>query len=327
MIELITPDSAAVAMDSLSTASTVVQTAADSVSAAIQNHLNEATLDSIFSAIREYTGQTASHTEKSFLWDQVCVLGLVSLAASVYTIRSIFTQERLTPDAYRALLYDLVRHLYRNKICTLAMWTKYNFYQKQNEKYYPSDEHYMKLQIPGSDIRPDQYSYHKTRWGEAHELELLFRNYNVEIEVALNHIKDDSVDEETKQRDFRTLYFKTGYLSKRIVDFIEPEKKGKWFKEEVPAEEEAFAKVKESFEKNIKANPDKSKYGEMFEEELKKLLDSEENRVDSFAAIFKANPENEKRFHEYLYLDAFIECGRNSMDEEKIHMIHKVNTK
>jgi hypothetical protein len=376
MIELIISGSATVVMDSLSTVLAVVQSAADSVSTTIQNYLGEVTVDSVLTAIRQFTGETASHTERSFVWDQVCLLGLVSLGASFLTIVSIWRQERLTPTAYRALLYDLVRHLYRNKIVTLAMWTKYNFYKSQGEKYYPSDEHYLKLKIPGSDIRPDQFSHRKTRWGEAHELELLFRNYNVEIEAALIHIKDDSVDDETKECDFRTLDFKTGFLSKHIVDFIEKErvetgldrkvnwlykkvkwlcrkikwfgkrenrfrkgarwldkkvewvdKKINWFYDDVSAEEEAFATIKKRFERSMAANPDKSKYENKFGEELRWLLDFKENRIDSFASIFNANSENEKKFREYLYLDTLLECGRNTIGDEIIHMIRRVNTK
>jgi hypothetical protein len=334
MIELITPDSAAVAMDSLSTASTVAQTAADSVSAAIQNHLNEATLDSVFAAIQNYTGQTASHTERSFWLDQLCIIGVISMIASILTVLSIITQERLTPWAYRALLYDLVRHLYRNKICTLSMWAKYNYYKKKGEEYYPSDEHYLKLQIPSTDIRSNQYNHRNGRRRKIHEIELLFRNYNLEVEVAMSHIKDDSVDETVKQNDFKNLFAKTGSLSMRIVDFLATGKF--WFTPKRRIYRKAFMMIKNSSEDTANLNPNASLYGTTFQSEIEDLYQYDKDRANNVVALFESKPDPKSapgtlsevdQFYEYLKADTIIECGDNTPGEEKIHMIRKVNTK
>lgn len=270
-------------------------------------------IDTLLTAIQDYTGQTASHTAHSFWLDQLCFLGILSL---LFTVYSIAAKDLLWPWAYRSMLYDLIRHLYRNRICTLAIWAKYNSL-KGEERVYPSDEHYLKMRVPNESFQSSKYNLCSKRLGDINEIELLFRNYNVEIEVALSHIKDDSVDEDTKQRDFETLYFKTGLLSKKLVNLMISRKV-------FPTKSHIRSKTFKRIEKKHKENTNTDHKGLELncEEELKKIFNSYDSKEDIFVSIF--NKDDQKKFTEYLWADAVIECGNNSSGGEKIHMIKKV---
>jgi hypothetical protein len=281
-----------------------------------------ALIDSDLSSLQNYASDIAQNTSHSFWFDQLCLLGIFSAVAAICTVISIMMQEKLWPWTYSAMLYDTIRHLYRNRVCTLAMWAKYNYYHNQGKaKYFPAEEHYYKLKIPPEDIRANQYSMHirpKTL-EDIHNLEVLFRNYNVEIDVALMHIKDDTIDEETKQRDFQTLFFKTAYLAKKIVELRCSRK----FAKKSKVLNKAFDKIETKYLRNQSENSDPRLHGMEFEKEIQAIYDIDRNRSNNFAAIF-ATEEQGEQYYTYLYDDVLIECGKNSIGEDKIHMIKKV---
>jgi hypothetical protein len=281
-----------------------------------------AAVDSLLTAIQGYTGQTASHTAYNFWSDGVCLIGIVSLFCTVF---SFAAKETLGPKTYRAMLYDLIRHLYRNRICTLAIWAKYKQAEKLHEKLYPSDEHYLKMLIPDKSLH-NSYNFCSKRWEAINKLEIQFRNYNIEVEVALNHIKDDSIDDKTKMRDFQTLYFKTGFLSEQITELMIPKKKWWQFRYKSrirKIRDDAFNKIKENHENNVKEYTKEQLSDSVYKSELDEIYKSYEGKKDKFESIFNDDTQREK-FRKYLREDVVVECGNNSSGGEKIHMIKKI---
>lgn len=276
-----------------------------------------AAVDSLLTAIQGYTGQTASHTAYNFWLDGVCFIAIVSLFCTVFSFAAKGT---LGPKTYRAMLYDLIRHLYRNRICTLAIWAKYKRAKKLHEKLYPSDEHYLKMLIPDKSLH-NSYNFCSKRWEAINRLEIQFRNYNIEVEVALNHIKDDSIDDETKMRDFQTLYFKTGFLSEQITELLISRKFILPTKSHI--RKKAFNKIKENHENNVKEYTKEQLNDSVYKSELDEIYKSYEGKKDKFESIFNDDTQREK-FRKYLREDVVVECGNNSSGEEKIHMIKKI---
>lgn len=125
--------------------------------------------------------------------------------------------KKLSRDAQRKLLNDLLRHLYRNYVITYTMRTKMKDIEYAG---YPSEEHFEKLKVPMENIHLDAFYGEDDKFERMHVLYLNLRNYNEEISVALKHIIDSSVKPETKDEDFDTLEFKASYLTGKIIDTI-----------------------------------------------------------------------------------------------------------
>lgn len=125
--------------------------------------------------------------------------------------------KKLSQDAQRHLLNELLRHLYRNYVITYTMRTK-----MKDIKYngYPSEEHFEKLKVPMENIHLDAFYGEDNQFQRMHVLYLNLRNYNEEIEVAMKHVVDPKIKPETKDEDFDTLEFKVSYLTGKIIDTI-----------------------------------------------------------------------------------------------------------
>lgn len=149
------------------------------------------------------------------------IIALLSAFISWWTYREQKETQRNTKkpsqDAQRALLNDLLRHLYRNFVITYTMRTKM---KDIDYKGYPSEEHFSKLKIPMENIHLDAFYGEDAKFQKMHELFLHLRNYNEEIDVALKHIIDPFVKRETKDEDFDLLEFKVFYLTEKIIDTI-----------------------------------------------------------------------------------------------------------
>ena len=117
---------------------------------------------------------------------------------------------------------DLTRHLYRNLVCTSAAIARYN--NKDNKlpnrvdedtkrESYPSESNFIKLKTMPEDvilnIDVDERTYSKL-----HELKVLLRNYNIEIDVACNHVSNGIIQSKLLEQDFDNLLFKPLHLVK-----------------------------------------------------------------------------------------------------------------
>ena len=240
-------------------------------------------------------------------------------------------KDRIDKECQYLLLRDIIRHLYRNKVCTLAMLMKF----RKNPSQYPSEEHFLKLQLLPKDLYLEQFYKDPSKFDLLHELELKFRNYNKEIEVAMKHISDPNLDEATKIRDFGTLCFKPDYLSLEVLKVVnriwtsqgvfgkQTEEEWDLLSEKEQNERELSTKNAENFKhlihKEQKKNRSKNSKLDSWGEADSSLLD-EDMATDKFYTPLFAKDEGYKK---RLWEDVCIECGRNSKEKEKIHMIER----
>ena len=173
----------------------------------------------------ELMGDIAENTTPNFLHDDFNLLVLLSLVVAilslVYAIATYTAQKKtegntkkLSRDAQRSLLNDLIRHMYRNLIIGYAIHTKLD---ETLWKTYPSEEHLIKLKIPLENIHLDVFYGDDNAFRAMHELYLNMRNYNEEIDVVLAHFSSAAIDEKTLKRDMGTLEFKAFYIVERII--------------------------------------------------------------------------------------------------------------
>lgn len=152
---------------------------------------------------------------------------IVACFSAVYDFRG-FRESKRTADNVARISYevqlaqfnDLIRHLYRNIICTLAFTRK--MLNTTKHVMYPSEEHLLKLKVlPEDFLHLDKYNDNNSVYQEMHELKLLFRNYDIEIDTAMAHLKDGKISIATLRNDLDTLTFKPLYLIKRILEVTE----------------------------------------------------------------------------------------------------------
>lgn len=159
-------------------------------------------------------------------------IALLSLAVAAITLYAQSKTEKHTQNAPISVqigqFKDMTRHLYRNLVCTSAAIARYkNSDNKFSEesgptgkyKAYPSESHFVKLKAMPDDVILD-IDANKATYKELHELKVLLRNYNVEIDVASNHISNPVVWKEAIEQDFNNLLFKPLHL---VKEAFEPE--------------------------------------------------------------------------------------------------------
>ena len=123
---------------------------------------------------------------------------------------------RVTEDVQIAQFDDLIRHFYRNLICSLAISTRQ--ISEKGHTGYVSESHMLKLKtLPEDIIHLDKYNTDKNLYSKMHEVKLLLRNYDTEVDVALMHFKDRTLNSSFLKDDFDNLLFKPMYFISRIV--------------------------------------------------------------------------------------------------------------
>ena len=272
--------------------------------------------DNLLGEIVNEARKIETNMHADWLQDGINAIALLSLGIAIWslyytreTVKSIRNEadkDRIDNECQKELFRDIIRHLYRNKVCTLAMQAKL---MKESWNGYPSDEHFLKLQLLPSDIHLEQYYKDVKRFKRLHNIELLLRNYNTEIEVAQKHISDKGIDEETKKRDFNTLNLKPGLLTVRIVEAMN-DIWGNDFR--MDAEDI----IKGAYQDNIKKN-DESK-GNHWDRSFSWESFPKEDMDLYITDIFS---EKEAEFKQMLETDVMIECGTNQKGEEKIYII------
>lgn len=124
---------------------------------------------------------------------------------------------RVSLDVQMAQFDDLIRHLYRNLVCTLSFGELTLIRNTHDE--YPSEEHLLKLKVlPEDMLHLEKYNDNNNIYKMMHEMKLLLRNYDIEIDTAMMHLKDKRIDFKVLRNDLDTLTFKPLYLIKRIID-------------------------------------------------------------------------------------------------------------
>jgi hypothetical protein len=195
---------------------------------ASENEQDILPIDLAVTEISQSTERTSQNTEPTPLgktdFDEwlIIVLSTVAAAGTIFTILSIqqnTKQQAINKKFQEQILTDLIRHLYRNKICISA--TAWKLKKEGFNKYYPSEEHIKKLKVLPEDLRVERFNNTPKNYGDLHELELKLRNFDIEVDVALEHLKSSTIGQKVKERDLDTLEFKSQYLTKEIISLMD----------------------------------------------------------------------------------------------------------
>ena len=161
-----------------------------------------------------------------FDFNNVTVVGVVafmiSLGSLFYTYQSYRSQRSTEANTMnvpiehqRNKFKDLSRHTYRNLVCTFAAAIKYFDPENGEEQHrlaYPSESNLLKLKVQPEDVVME---INPAMAASVSELRLLLRNYNIEIEVASQHLSRQNISDSAIYQDFDNLLFKPLYLVMR----------------------------------------------------------------------------------------------------------------
>ena len=161
-----------------------------------------------------------------FDFNNVTIVGvvafLISLGSLFYTYQSYRSQRSTEANTMnvpiehqRNKFKDLSRHAYRNLVCTLSAAIKFFDTANGEERQrltYPSESNMLKLEVQPEDVVME---INPSLAASVSELRLLLRNYNIEIEVATQHLSRQTISDSALNQDFDNLLFKPLYLVKR----------------------------------------------------------------------------------------------------------------
>lgn len=207
-------------------------------------------------------------------WDWLAfVVAVISFVFAAFTWSSQNKTERNTTQiddrSQEKILIELTCHLFRNLIVICAVEEKLN---GRFGTHYPSEESLLKLKV---DMDAMAFRKQADNFDVIHELQLLLRNFNSEIDVALMHLSSQQVFDYAKKRDFATLKFKMSHLTGTVADCM----KKIWhkdFSDEIAEAIFAAAKKRNKSETGYEApdgvyyNNAKSFYYSLFKEEEKR---------------------------------------------------------
>lgn len=186
--------------------------------------------------IQEFTHETASNTAFSFwreadFWEYMAMgLSVLAILLAVITAVSQWKTERNTrmslcmkAQIYESVFKSLLNDLYRIQcdIISLQIILMENDFQ-----LYPSERCQRKMMLEFDDSNIDSFlvvfdSKYKNvaedHYLMMHEINRLIRDYNVNIEILMDHLKDSSIDVSTKLLDFSITNTSIGFLSRKII--------------------------------------------------------------------------------------------------------------
>jgi hypothetical protein len=193
--------------------------------------------------IEEHTREMANNTKPILVWRGKSydswvllaaslislVVGIISTCYSVKTSRrTLLTarnvkeqtrQQEINKPAQDAILRGLIEHLYRNKVVACAV--RWRLSDLGYDKCYPSEEILLKMKILPEDLRLDRFDSSPDHYGKLHTLGMLFRNYTIDVDVALGHLKTRPVSQEVKEGDLLGLEYRSQLLTEKIRDLMD----------------------------------------------------------------------------------------------------------
>lgn len=210
----------------------------DSIRNARKNHATPPDEKAEEDLSNEYEAMTriADNTRQDWVKDDWNVYGwvaffiaLFSLMVSGVTLWAQWQTEKHTSNApinvQLSKLKDLPRHFYRNLICTSALIYMFKLEgEEKKRKRYPSESNLAKLKtLPDDIVLPvdvdETKDPKKNPYNYMHELKLLLRNYNIEVETALEHISRKNISDASLKQDYDNLLFKPFFLIRNTFDF------------------------------------------------------------------------------------------------------------
>lgn len=187
--------------------------------------------------------KVADNTSKNFLdgWTLLAfitlLLSIATLIATIATYRSQRKTEKHTQNAPVSAqigqFKDLTRHFYRNLVCTSAAIARFKDKGNRTAKgkdarkeAFPSESHFNKLKTMPDDVVLN-IDVNERTYAKLHELKVLLRNYNIEVDVAMEHVSKPWIWEKALAQDFDNLLFKPFHLIKETFkiekSFLSPD--------------------------------------------------------------------------------------------------------
>lgn len=204
-------DSTKILLDSIATLQTQLAQAHDTIATDTQS----------IGIIRDYVSRLA-HDGGFDLWDWLAILiAFISLVIAwlmaVWQKRTERNTMKITKEGQIGLLVDYVRHFYTNLVVVASVSEKLD---GRYATHYPSQEHFRKLTVDLEVLHPEAFFHSKEKYELVHKLLVLLRNYNIEVDVAEEHICSPELLAEAKERDFNTLLFKPNLFCKSFLNCI-----------------------------------------------------------------------------------------------------------
>lgn len=248
----------------------------------------------------------------SFFWSNLNFYGIVgvvlALFSLLYTFRSYVSQSQTESNTRNVPIKDqinkfrdLTRHEYRNLVVVLT--TAMKFFADDNakngmRKAYPSESHILKLQAAPEDFVLD---INPQMAATVSEMRLLLRNYNIEINVACNHLSRPAINDDAVNRDYDNLIFKPLFLVRNACNM------------EAQLKEEENLCWREAFKRHfhISKQPEQTKQQRVdallvrsikiiIKEHLKKIAINLPKVIDELARMQKNSPEEYERYRQYF---------------------------
>ena len=214
----------------------------------------------------------------------------------------------LNSQSQYGIMVNLVRHLYRNFVCMLAITNKIRI---SDYKVYPAEIHLQKAKVSLDDIHLELYAGDDDIYAKLYDLVLQLRNYNLELDAAMAHFANKDLKDEVKEYDIRTLLLKPGQLANQIVEVLSIAYNGEYTLDEI--KNDAIEKVIQSHQKNLKNNAGCEQW-----DKIGSFVDYTNKDNKFLSTIFKGR---EDEFFDMLNKDARIECGKNTEGEFKLLFI------
>ena len=190
--------------------------------------------------IQEFTQETAFNTAFSFwreadFWEYMTIgLSVVAILLAVITAISQWKTERNTrmslsmkTQVYESVFKLMLKDLYLIQCDILSLQI---ILMEKDFKSYPSERYLKNMMIKFDDSNLDSFLVVFNRKyrskAEEHYLKMCDINYeihkyNINIEMLMDHLKEASIDTNTKLVDFSTIHKSIVYLSKKIIETAE----------------------------------------------------------------------------------------------------------
>lgn len=301
----------------------------DSIRNARKRHEAQAAEKTEIDMSNEYDAMTqiADNTRQDWIKDDWNVYGWVAFATAFLSlivaaitlwaqVRTEKNTSKLSREEQKALLSDMIRHLYRNYVVSLTLRVKLEAGKRgktkedKNKNYtgYPSEEHLKKMMVNLQDVHLNLF-YKESEFHQLmNKLYVMLRNYNIEIDVICDHLKSQTIDYATKSRDLETLAFKCYNLTKEITKLIGCI----WYKNEKSYIPQARERIIKEQEKNRNDNSDESRY---YTGQVKLNVPDKSYYLETLFC------DEQEDFLYNLKKDVQIEAGLNTSGSPKIHII------
>ncbi len=190
--------------------------------------------------IQEFTQETASNTAFSFwreadFWEYMAIgLSFLAILLAVITAISQWKTERNTrmslsmkTQVYESVFKSLLNDLYRIQCDILSLQI---ILMEDDFQSYPAERYLKNMMIKFDNSNLDSFlvifnkkykSKAEDHYLKVQEIDRLTQNYNINVEMLMDHLKDSSIDINTKLFDFSIINNSISFLSRKIIQTAE----------------------------------------------------------------------------------------------------------